>query len=168
MSSHYSAFLGPYVRCSVRTKPSTKKIKLCTKKGCRFAKKSNPMSSDNNFCPQCGSAAKIKEVKLKGEVDDTIDQYDVVMATKERLTEFNGEYGQEGIHLFVSNNTKSPGTSISRDEGCYGEIKQFDGEAIDLELEGFKGRHAADLEILYEHYGHDRVKVCWGLLAEVS
>ena len=167
MGMDYSGFLGPYVRCGVSTKPSTEEIKVCSKKGCRFSKKSNPMDDRNNFCPQCGSAAKIKTITIKGRVDDKIDAYEVMMATKERLTEFNSEYGQEGIHLFVSNSTKSPGITIGRGEPC-GEIKQYNGVEIDKELMVFRDRHAKDLEILHEHYGEDKVEVVWGLLAEFS
>lgn len=167
MGMYYSGFLGPYVRCSVGTKPCTEEIKLCSKRGCRFAKKSNPMDNQNNFCPQCGAPPKVKVVKIKGAVDDVVDQYDAMMATKERLTVFNGEYDQEGIHLFVSNYTKSPGIRIGSSEPC-GEIRQYNGVEIDKELMAFRDRHDKDLEILYEHYGEDKVEVCWGLLGEIS
>jgi len=167
MGMHYTGFLGPYVRCGVLTHPSTKEIKVCSKRGCRFAKKSNPMDDANNFCPQCGSAAKTKEVKDKGQIVDVVDIYDVMMATDERLTEFNSEYGQEGIHLFVSNHIKSLGIEISRDARC-GEIKQYNGVDIDQELMAFRDRHERDLDILHEHYGEDRVEVCWGLIGEIS
>ena len=167
MGMNYSGFLGPYVRCGVLTEPLTKEVLVCPKKGCRFSRKGNPMDAGNNFCPQCGAEAKTKTVKIKGEVNEMVDSYIVVMATKERLTEFNGEYGQTGIHIFVSNSTKSPGQRISRDEPC-GEIKQYNGPEIDKEMMAFRDRHAKDLETLHDYYGEDKVEVCWGLLTEVS
>ena len=167
MGRTYSTYVGPYVHCSVRTRPTTVEIKLCTKRGCRFAKQDNPMDKKNNFCPQCGAAAKVKEIKVKGEVDEVLDAYDITEATNERLVEICSAYPIKGVHLFVSNSTKAPGITLERGDAV-GEIRRYDGIVIDQELMAFRDRHAKDLEIIYEHYGEDRVEVCWGLLAEVS
>ena len=164
MGSTYSTYVGPYAYCSVRTEPSMEEIKLCTKRGCRFAKQSNPMDSKNNFCPQCGSEAKTKEVKIKGQVTDTIDSYEVMEELKERLYEYCSAYPIEGAHIWVSNSTKSPGITLERGDGV-GEIQRCTAETIQQQTAAFLDRHAKDMKILHKHYGEDQVAVCWGLLA---
>lgn len=163
MGMSYSTFVGPYAHCTTLTRPAEKEVKVCPKRGCRFAKIANPMSDENKFCPQCGAVAKVKSVKIKGVVDEVVDAYDVMEATNERLYP-HGNHRTEGEHIFVSNNTKSPGISLERGDGV-GEIKQYDGVVIDQEISAWRDRHAKDLDILYEHYGEDRVEVRWGLLA---
>ena len=163
----YSTYVGPYAYCSVRTEPSMEEIKLCTKRGCRFAKQANPMDSKSNFCPQCGAEAKIKKVKIEGRVDDAIDSYDVLMEMKERLYEYCSAYPIEGVHLWVSNSTKSPGITLERGDAV-GEIQRITADIIQQQTIAFTDRHAKDLAILNKHYGENKVTICWGLLASVG
>jgi hypothetical protein len=144
-----------------------KEIKLCPHFKCRFHLENNPMDDRNNFCPQCGREAIVKKVKIKGQVEDAVDSYDVLMEMKERLYEYCSAYPIEGSHIWVSNSAKSPGIRLERGDGV-GEIKRYTWEIIQQETAAFTKRHAKDLKILHKHYGEDRVTICWGLLASIG
>jgi len=164
MGMSYRTYVGPYLRCSVRTRPRTKEIKVCPHFKCRFHTEANSMPDGSIFCPQCGRKAEDKIIEVEGEVDEVLDDIDLLEATNERLVPFNCSYPEMGTHLFISNSTKPPGVSLERGDGV-GEIREYNGIIIDQELAAFRKRHAKDLEIAYEHYGEDRVEVCWGLMA---
>jgi len=164
MGMSYRTYVGPYLWCSVRTRPATKEIRLCARSECRFFRESSPMPSDSNFCPQCGTPAVDKIVEVEGQVEEILSSCDLMEATNENLVPVNNNYADAGVHLFVSNLAKAPGLRLERG-GDLGEIMQYDGVIIDQELTAFRERHADDLEIVYEHYGEDRVEVRWGVLA---
>lgn len=166
MGANYRVYVGPYIRCSTRTKPYKKEIKVCSARGCRFARKDNPMADQNHFCPQCGAAAKVMKVTVKGTTISVIDSYEVLEATNERITEFNAEYQEDGIHLFVPNQSRPRRFVYERGDAPCGQILQVQSSTLEEETGWLEAAFEDDIAKITEIYGDGKVEICWGVLGE--
>jgi hypothetical protein len=144
-----------------------KDIKLCTKEGCRFSRDESPMPMSNNFCPQCGSEAEVYEVEVEGYVKSDISPWKLNEETGERLTEFNSEYSEDGVHLFVPNiDWLRPFICERGVENNVGEIMRVRAATLEQEMSWLESHFKEDISKALEIYGENKVEIRWGVLGE--
>jgi len=166
MGMSYRIYVGPYVRCSVRTTTKTKVVTVCSRKTCRFSRQSNPVAVKSNFCPQCGAKTLGKSVKVEGEVQDDISSWSVTEATNDRLCDYGAEYREEGVHLFVPNDKCLRPFHIDADHARFGEVLRVRAATLQQELDWLNAAYEDDLIKVMKIYGEKKVEIRWGVLGE--
>jgi hypothetical protein len=171
MGMRHSLHIGPYIRCSTKTKARTEERLVCSKQA-EHAKDFD--SKKFKFCPVCGAEAKKVTVETGSKVNE-VDYEDVVDAIGEDvLCEFNGEYADEGVVLYVGNQNRGKERDYRAggyDSEC-GEI--LTGNATDMaklikkEIEHLSTSYAEEIAKLRTLYGSENVEVRWGALGEIS
>ena len=159
MGSHFQIYAGPYLYCSTRTSPLTKEIKLCPHFQCRFHNEDNLMDSKNVFCPQCGRKAEAKTIEVPGLLRDDIDCCQLNEDTNEDLCQYNAQYADSGVQLFI------PNVDHIRNFFC-SETGEFPVGAalIERETQWLEKRFDTGIARAREIYGNDKVEVRWGIL----
>jgi hypothetical protein len=160
---NHSTYVGPYLHCSVRTSPLTKTVKVCPHFKCRFHDPKTPMADQNLFCPQCGRKAEETTVKVEGQLRDDIDSYQLSEDTDERLAQYNGNYPEDGLHLFIPNLEWPREFSIER--SC-GEVLRVRAVLLEQEMSWFENAFKDGIAKAAEIYGADKISVRWGVLGQ--
>lgn len=165
MGSHYRVHVGPYIRCNVQTSALTKKVNTCSNEECRLRRQAGSVGEDNKFCPKCGAPAEVITAEVEGQLRSDVDSYDVVEGTNERLYQWNGNYSEDGAHLFLPNNTKARGKTYGDDEDCSsGELVTDVPAQIDDDVAWLANAYAEEIALCKGLYGDENVNVCWGVL----
>lgn len=172
MGMRHSLHIGPFIHCTTKTKPRTEEKIVCSldKKHAQGA----DVNAKKKFCPECAAPTKTITVEIEGK-DNEVDYGDVVDAIGEDvLCEFNGEYADEGVVLYVGNQNRGKERDYrvgGYDSEC-GEI--LTGNATDMakliekEVEHLSTSYAEEIAKLRTLYGSENVEVRWGALGEIS
>jgi hypothetical protein len=167
-SSSYQTYVGPYLRCSVRTIPVTRTVKVCTKGGCRFGRAEAPMEGKPNFCPQCGSPSKDIEIEVEGRVRDALSTewcYNICEG-EERVRPYNNGNSEPGVHLFVPNVDCLREFIFDRWSAKVGELQRVRAATLEQDMMWFESHFEREIIRAVEVYGEDKVEVRWGVLGE--
>lgn len=166
MGSHYRVFVGPYVRCDVKTSPATREVNTCSDEDCRFRRQGGSIDKDASFCPKCGSPAELVTYEIEGRVRAEVSPGDVVEGGGGALTQFNAENAEDGVHLFVPNR-HWPRKFVFECGGS--DVGEIIADVVSLSVEEtawFKETFDGAIAFCRQTYGSDKVQVRWGVLGE--
>lgn len=178
MSAHYRVYVGPYLRCTTKTKPRTETITACAAKECPDHKRKKALAASFKFCPKCGGKTTRMRVETEGETAEIqIVDEEGYCALGDGLQPFGGEYAE---HADPSTVTLVAGESALDDDrrmhgrvyenGCghVGECLPVTPESIKTEIAWMSDYFAAEIEQARKLFGRTNVEVRWGVLAEIG
>ncbi len=171
MSWDYTIYVGPFVQCSTRTSPSTKKVTVCANQACPDSARLKELPHGYAHCPKCGSRTATDTVKVEGQVRDDIDPWTVVEGTKERLTTggtSNCRDDNPGTHLFIPNMGGPRNFAWCRDDPKTGLLLDDIPTKVVEETAWFMREYAKAIDFCKETYGEKNVRVRWGVLGSAG
>ena len=158
MGMHYYVFVGPYVRCKNPAGEETTSMRTCSTKTCHKHGRW-PLGEKSLFCNECG--AEIEDDVSITRACRTVDINEVYEDLDDRLHTIQGEYGDDGTDLWVSNRGGEHfGQTYERNTDTPDEHNPHP----ETEMEAFRTEFEDELQQLEAAYGDDEVEVRWGAI----
>lgn len=163
MSTDYSTYVGPYVRCEVGVREVAGSYPGCPNLDCREFQKERHAA----FCPVCGTP--IIPLPYMTEVD-AVDAWDITEAIQERLTTANGDsYAkwskEHRAHLWKPN-VSDIGRHLKDRWDFY--LSDITAGRVEDERVAFEEYFAPELAALRIAYGEAAVSIRWGVIQDYT
>lgn len=167
MSTNYTVYIGPYVRCTVGRVDVQREIRSCVNAACTEHTRI-VWSTDVQFCLRCGTT--IGTVTMTETADAVDDRMVNEMVHDALVTTCGPGYRdwtrEHGAHVWMANVPRDGLRNFVLEDRADFDLIDLAPDPVQAEIDAFRAAFADELTTLRGFYGATAVTVQWGIIQD--